>query len=220
MSAVVVDFPLVPVTATNGALGRTRRSRQNSSMSPITSTAAARASPTDQCGAGWVSGTPGASTSAAIRDQSTCRRSAVGMPEAVAFATVSALSSQPTTSAPPAKSALAPASPEPPRPNTATFLPAKLVTGIMATRRRCARDAPSRKRESEQTGPRRHSGAPRAASPESITTGGEYGFRPGPSGRPGMTTERLAQSNWNSPSQQKVTSISASTAPPAPARPR
>ena len=55
-----------------------RRSRQNSSMSPITSTAAARASPTVQCGAGWVSGTPGASTSAAIFDQSTWRRSAVG----------------------------------------------------------------------------------------------------------------------------------------------
>ena len=140
MSAVVVDFPLVPVTATNGASGAlARRSRQNSSMSPITSTAAARASPTDQCGAGWVSGTPGASTSAAMRDQSTCRRSAVGMPAAVAFATVSALSSQPTTSAPPANSALALASPEPPRPNTATLLPAKVVTGIMATRRRCAR---------------------------------------------------------------------------------
>ena len=47
-------------------------------MSPITSTAAARASPTDQCGAGCVSGTPGASTSAAIFDQSMWRRSAVG----------------------------------------------------------------------------------------------------------------------------------------------
>ena len=79
ISAVVVDLPLVPVMATNGASGAwRRRSRQNSSMSPITSTAAARASPTVQCGAGCVSGTPGASTSAAIFDQSTCRRSAVG----------------------------------------------------------------------------------------------------------------------------------------------
>jgi hypothetical protein len=34
------------------------------------------------------------------------------------------------TSAPPANSALALASPEPPRPNTATFFPAKVVTGI------------------------------------------------------------------------------------------
>ena len=84
MSAVVVDLPLVPVMATNGAFGALRRrSRQNSSMSPITSTAAARASPTVQCGAGWVSGTPGASTSAAIFDQSICRRSAVGMPALV-----------------------------------------------------------------------------------------------------------------------------------------
>ena len=51
ISAVVVDLPLVPVMATNGAWGAcARRSRQNSSMSPITSTAMARASPTDQCG--------------------------------------------------------------------------------------------------------------------------------------------------------------------------
>ena len=60
VSAVVVDLPLVPVMATNGAVGAiSARSRQNSSMSPITSTPAARASATDQCGAGCVSGTPG-----------------------------------------------------------------------------------------------------------------------------------------------------------------
>ena len=46
-------------------------------------------------------------------------------------ATLSALSSQAITSAPPAFSAWQLASPEPPRPNTATFLPAKAVTGIM-----------------------------------------------------------------------------------------
>src|SRR5579864_474411 len=110
-----------------------RRSRQNSSMSPITSTAASRASATDQCGAGWVSGTPGASTSAAIRRQSISRRSAVGMPALAACATRSALSSQPTTSAPPAKSALAATSPDPPRPNTATLRCANDVTGIMSS---------------------------------------------------------------------------------------
>ena len=39
ISAVVVDLPLVPVIATNGAAGaRRRRSRQNSSMSPMIST--------------------------------------------------------------------------------------------------------------------------------------------------------------------------------------
>ena len=132
MSAVVVDLPLVPVMATNGAAGAMRRrSRQNSSMSPITSTPAARASATVQCGAGCVSGTPGASTSADSLDQSTSRRSAVGMPALVAATTDSALSSQPTTSAPPASSALAPASPDPPRPKMATFFPAKAVIGIM-----------------------------------------------------------------------------------------
>jgi hypothetical protein len=45
ISAVVVDLPLVPVMATNGASGACgARSRQNSSMSPITSTPACRAS--------------------------------------------------------------------------------------------------------------------------------------------------------------------------------
>src|SRR5215831_205111 len=46
----------------------------------------------------------------------------------------SGLSSQPTTSAPPADNALAATIPELPRPNTATFLPAKVVTGIIAAR--------------------------------------------------------------------------------------
>ena len=60
MSAVVVDLPLVPVMATNGASGASfARSRQNSSMSPMISTPAAFASLADQCGSGWVSGTPG-----------------------------------------------------------------------------------------------------------------------------------------------------------------
>ena len=57
-------------------------------MSPMTSTAALRARPTDQCGAGWVSGTPGVSTSAAILDQSIARKSAVAMPSAAASATL------------------------------------------------------------------------------------------------------------------------------------
>ena len=47
ISAVVVDLPLVPVIATNGASGAWRRlSRQKSSMSPITSTPACRAAST------------------------------------------------------------------------------------------------------------------------------------------------------------------------------
>ena len=71
MSAVVVDLPLVPVIAMKGARGASfARSRQKSSMSPMISIAAAFAFATDQCGWGWVSGTPGASTSAAASDQS------------------------------------------------------------------------------------------------------------------------------------------------------
>src|SRR5258708_23653040 len=107
MSAVVVDLPLVPVMATNGVVGVcARRSRQNSSMSPITSTAAACANPTDQCGTGSVSGTPGASTSAEILDQSMWRRSAVGVPPPVALGTVVSGSAPPPTSAQPAHSEL------------------------------------------------------------------------------------------------------------------
>src|SRR5262249_52036387 len=106
-------------------------------MSPITSTAALRASPTVQCGAGWVSGTPGASTSAAILLQSIWRRSETGMPAARAFSTLSGVSSNATTSAPPASSALALARPDAPSPNSATLRPANVVIGIIAAARPC-----------------------------------------------------------------------------------
>src|SRR6266566_3268580 len=99
-------------------------------MSPITSTAALRASPTDQCGAGWVSATPGVSTRAAAVAQSRWRKSAVATPQAAASATFPGSSSQATMSAPPAISARQVQRPELPSPNTASRLPAKPVTGI------------------------------------------------------------------------------------------
>src|ERR1700761_4472092 len=118
--------------ATNGASGAwRRRSRQNNSMSPITSTPASRAISTLQCGAGWVSGAPGVRISAAKFAHETLRRSAVTKPACAALATLSALSSPAIPSAPPAFSAWQLARPEPPRPNTATVLPAKEVTGVM-----------------------------------------------------------------------------------------
>jgi len=46
--------------------------------------------------------------------------------------TLAALSSNAITSAPPATNACALASPEPPSPNSASFFPAKLATGIIA----------------------------------------------------------------------------------------
>src|SRR5215472_2010192 len=52
------------------------------------------------------------------------------MPAASAFFRLAALSSKATTSAPPARSACALTRPEPPRPNTATFRPAKVAIGI------------------------------------------------------------------------------------------
>src|SRR6187399_3405155 len=99
-------------------------------MSPITSQPAWRAISTDQCGAGWVSGAPGVKISAEKFDHDTVRRSAVVKPACAALATLSAESSPAITSAPPAFSAWQLARPEPPRPNTATVLPAKEVTGI------------------------------------------------------------------------------------------
>src|SRR5579872_989002 len=104
-------------------------------MSPITSTPASRASSTLQCGAGCVSGAPGVSTSAEKRDQFSFRKSAVAKPSLAASASLSAPSSPAITSAPPAFKARQLARPEPPRPNTATVLPAKQVTGIKVTPR-------------------------------------------------------------------------------------
>src|SRR5690242_20578506 len=103
-------------------------------MSPITSTPASRASNTLQCGAGCVSGAPGVRISAAKLFQETARRSAVMKAACAALAILSGLSSPAMTSAPPALRAWQLASPEPPRPNTATVLPAKEVTGIMTKR--------------------------------------------------------------------------------------
>src|SRR4051794_5931175 len=132
INAVVVDLPLVPVMATNGASGAwRRRSRQNNSISPITSTPASRAISTLQCGLGWVSGAPGVRISAAKFAHDTVRRSAVVKPASAACASRSPPSSPATTLAPPARSAWQLARPEPPRPNTATVLPANEVTGIM-----------------------------------------------------------------------------------------
>ena len=131
VNAVVVDLPLVPVIAMKGAVGaRSMRSRQNSSMSPITSTPAPRASSTVQCGFGCVSGTPGDKTKAAKRGQSAARRSPVAIPAAAALATLSGLSSQARISAPPAISACAVAIPEPPSPKSETRLPAKEAAAI------------------------------------------------------------------------------------------
>ena len=133
VSAVVVDLPLVPVMATNGASGEVlARSRQKSSTSPMISTPAARALVTVQCGAGWVNGTPGASTRAANRLQSASAKSSTAKPAAVAASRPAALSSAATTVAPPAASARAAAKPDLPRPKTATALPANVVTAIMA----------------------------------------------------------------------------------------
>src|SRR5665213_1089748 len=135
VSAVVVDLPLVPVMATSGQLRpwlscMAARSRQNNSISPMISTSCWRASRTVQCGSGWVSGTPGASTNAETSRQSISFRLCVLMPAALACSSLAVASSKAMTSAPPATSACAASRPEPPRPKTATVLSAKVVMGI------------------------------------------------------------------------------------------
>jgi hypothetical protein len=132
ISAVVVDFPLVPVIAMNGLPGAcARRSRTKISTSPMISTPWLLARSTVQCGLGWVSGTPGASTSVSTDAQSSSRRSATGIPAALAASTWAGLSSQAETSAPPATRDLAVANPEPPRPKSATRLPRNVDAGII-----------------------------------------------------------------------------------------
>src|SRR6478735_5831166 len=132
VSAVVVDLPLVPVmTMTLPGLPCFARSRKNSSVSPITGTPASFAFSTLQCGLGWVSGTPGASTSAAKSHQASDFRSRRGMFSADAATLAVSLSSQAIISAPPAKRERAAGRPLSPRPNTAIFRPLKAVTGIM-----------------------------------------------------------------------------------------
>src|SRR4051812_9182856 len=145
-------------------------------MSPITSTPASRASSTDQCGTGWVSGAPGVSTSAAKLTHDTFRKSAVMKPACAALARLSMLSSPAITSAPPAFSAWQLASPEPPSPNTATVLPAKEVTRI--------KEGLSTGRPGERRDPyTRDSDVNKTADAASHTRGGGYGARRSPGRR-------------------------------------
>lgn len=132
ISAVVVDLPLVPVIAMNGLPGECARlSRTKISTSPMISTWCRLASSAAQCGLGWVSGTPGDSTSACCAAQSISRRSATGTPSPRAASTCAGLSSQAATLAPPAISDLAVASPDPPSPNSATLRPSKVEAAII-----------------------------------------------------------------------------------------
>ena len=108
------------------------RSRKKSSVSPMTSTPAACACFTLQCGSGWVRGMPGASTRAAIPLQSALERSCSVTPCAAALSREACVSSQASTRAPPVASAWAAAMPLKPSPNTATSRPGKVVTGIIA----------------------------------------------------------------------------------------
>ena len=103
-------------------------------MSPRISTPAARAAATAGCGSGKLCGMPGDSTNAATARQSICAGAHKVTSPATAVR-VLALSSQASTSAPPASSAAAAARPERARPSTATLRPSKPGTRIIAAYR-------------------------------------------------------------------------------------
>src|SRR5215207_4237766 len=89
----------------------------------MTSTPTALALLTVQCGAGWVSGTPGLSTRVSKGERSSRSRSPSAMPWAFALPRAISESSQAVTMAPPRFRASATARPERARPKTATFFP-------------------------------------------------------------------------------------------------
>ena len=93
------------------------------------STPASRARVTVQCGAGWVSGTPGDSTRASSVRKSTPPRSTTGTPWPAAVSREAPVSSHASTSAPPDTSAPAQARPDRASPNRATRLPANERAG-------------------------------------------------------------------------------------------
>src|ERR1700723_3536073 len=134
-SAVVVDLPLVPVMAITGDLpgrsGLGRTSRANSSTSPITGTCALLACSTTPCGLGWVKGTPGDSTSAAIRSHGHSRHGIISAPSWPPRSRAVLESSQAITEVPPATSERTAPSPVRARPNTATVLLAKALAAII-----------------------------------------------------------------------------------------
>src|ERR1700748_1082611 len=135
ISAVVVDLPLVPVMAITGDLpgrsGLGRISRANSSTSPITGTRALLACSTTPCGLGWVSGTPGDRTSAAIFSHGHSRQGMICAPSWLPRSRAVLESSQAITIVPPATSARTAPRPVRARPKTATVLLAKALTAIM-----------------------------------------------------------------------------------------
>src|SRR5260370_37210411 len=92
---------------------------------------ASRALTTTGCGAGWVCGMPGDSTSEGMPRRSAAVRSTIRTPRSAAASRFLASSSQAMISAPPAASAWAATRPDLPRPRTPVGMPEKEVTGIM-----------------------------------------------------------------------------------------
>ena len=134
ISAVVVDLPLVPVMATNGRIGTAARarSRQNSSMSPMISTPAASRLRNRPMRLRDGSAARRAPAPAPRNCSSRCapdprwecrlRRRLAGRPAHRPRRRPGTASQQRSAAA----------TPERPRPNTATLSPANVVAGVMA----------------------------------------------------------------------------------------
>jgi hypothetical protein len=135
ISAVVVDFPFVPVTAITGARPGTSTSapiaRAKISMSPITSTAVDFAFTTTGCGDGCVNGTPGDNTSDFKRSHGHSLHGAIVAPASAASLRGSDASSQARTRAPAAFSERTEAMPLRASPKTATSRFSKLCAPII-----------------------------------------------------------------------------------------
>src|SRR5688500_1265343 len=145
MMAVVVDFPLVPVTPTTRCGGSEARAKANNSMSPMTGTPARRA----YSAIGWrLSGTPGDTTTPSKPRSTEWSRSPTSALPATAARASSRLS-QAITSAPLATSASTLARPERARPRTAYRFPAKAGLVIIASPQLQGRQAGERQHEAD-----------------------------------------------------------------------
>src|SRR5690242_1250282 len=128
ISAVVVDLPLVPVTATKRLFGCARAS---SSTSQISGLPAARAAAATGCGLGRRLGMPGLITSAVNRFQSMLEGSASIAPIAAACPRAASLSSQATQSIPAAIRARTVVRPERASPSTTYDEPSRMERSII-----------------------------------------------------------------------------------------
>ena len=134
ISAVVVDLPLVPVMATNGASGALAPRSRSEELDVADDRNARRIGEVDRPVRRRMRERHAGREHEQLKPrQSASARSTSAMPCGAARSRAAALSSQAATSAPPSTSARAVESPEPPRPKRATLCPRMVSTGVIVT---------------------------------------------------------------------------------------